>query len=316
MHTCLLTILYLILVKNVFDYENLSSIFALILSLALYLSYTFLINDICDMPYDRIAGKKQTVFALPKPILIVVLLMIILLSFSITILLLKQPLFLIVFTIAYFLATFYSARPIRFKDRGALGVLCDSLVEKVIPVLSIFTFFNYFNIETLFFLIFFFILQFKIILHHQVIDFEGDLKSKVSTFAVKYGRERTSQIILNYLRPVVSVLFALFFLMFATKISFFIYFVPGLIIGYFLTEHLIKRGLYAPENMILPLPRHLAYAYGCLMCVIPLYFAFLVSAKFLPYIIILAISISSQYYLIVNQYRRLLYAVSNAVVGV
>lgn len=316
MHTCLLVTSYLIIVNNAFSLTSFYSILALIISLSFYLSYTFLINDVFDRSYDIVAGKKEEASKSQKYLELIVIIIIITICYLTVFLVINQPLFFLVYTMTFFLATFYSAPPLRFKGRGFIGVLCDSLIEKALPVLLIFIFFNYYNFETIFFFILFFLLQLKIIIHHQIIDFEGDLKSGVSTFVVNVGYEISSRIVTDNLRPILSIMFFILFMLFTIKIPNFLYMMFGLVVFFFVTWQFDQKGIYEREEEVLPLPFHLAYAYFCLMSVIPLYFMLLMSLKSLEYSIFLAITIGSQLNLLLNQYRRLFSGVLEALKGV
>ena len=107
-----------------------SSILIIILSLALYISYTFIWNDYCDMPYDQMVGKWRAVHELPKLFVIGLTASLLFTNFLVVFLFVENALFSLVYALAYFLSTFYSAPPIRFKERGILGLLIYWEIKK------------------------------------------------------------------------------------------------------------------------------------------------------------------------------------------
>jgi 4-hydroxybenzoate polyprenyltransferase len=87
----------------------------------------------------------------------------------------------------FFLITFYSAPPIRFKERSFLGPLSEAFSEKPLP----FLFFTFLipsdAILTLFLFIWLCLIGLHSIIGHQLLDYENDLKTGIKTMPQTMG---------------------------------------------------------------------------------------------------------------------------------
>ncbi|UCD13540.1 MAG: UbiA family prenyltransferase, partial [Thermoplasmatales archaeon] len=130
MHACFFIILYVLFVKNMFSYNTLINVLFLFVSLGLYIVYMYLINDYFDMSSDKKAGEHREIHDLPQNLVILIILILIALSFTITIKYINRRDYTLIYLISYFLATFYSAPPLRLKSRGIYGIISNILIEK------------------------------------------------------------------------------------------------------------------------------------------------------------------------------------------
>jgi len=313
MHACFLTIFYLILVNeaNALNYDFFWKTLVLIASMALYIVYMFLVNDYFDIPTDKIAGKKRQIHDMPKTLVVGLLVLITLLSCIATILLMAQTLYVLIYAMAYFLATFYSAPPLRFKCRGFLGTIYVALIEKPIPALIIFSFFQHFHIDTLIFISFFFVWQLELILHHQYLDYEGDLKAQIKTYAIEIGLNKTKKI-LEHLQPLITAFSFVVYGLIFIEIPYSTIFLILMIAAYFFIRKLKQSRLlirepgslgpsrYYVEGMVMPLYYSLTNVF--LEGPLPLFVGLLLTLRFAPYVLVLSLSIASQYYLIMGHY--------------
>ena len=321
MQVNLLTILFCIIITKSYNYDAAAEIIILISLLSLYLAYSFLFNDYCDMPFDIKAGKKRAIHEMPKIVPLGIIISFVLLSVILTLLLIfwnseglsKYGIFLFIYGTAYFLATAYSAFPIRLKNRSSLGIIGDVLIEKTLPVLLIFSFFNYYNLETLLLVLLFALLQLRIIVEHQILDYEADLKTDVHTFVVKVGIKKASSL-LNAARVFALLFFILFAITLVIKIPFSLIILAPLFIGYFVMKKLVAEGkvkkknprqdLNIPKEWIKSAPLYDGYT-SVSLNIISLFLALFIAFKCYYFAFLIALVLISQYYLIKNIYLPL-----------
>jgi 4-hydroxybenzoate polyprenyltransferase len=174
----------------------------LIFCLWLYFAYIVLINDLFDRDVDAQVGKATIARGHGlNPIYMGIFLLLIILVNSVLVVLLRgEVIFNTLWISAYFLGTIYSAPPFNLKARGFLGLLCDSLIEKPLPVLIVFTFFGYYGFEIILFPIFAEMLD--SVFKHQAQDYLLDVKAKVRTFAVVLGKDLSDKVVNEVIHPV------------------------------------------------------------------------------------------------------------------
>ena len=251
-HVCFLAIFYLLLVTTLS--LKLWNILTLLIVIALYQAYMYLINDFYDTESDKIVGKKRALHELSKLQIISLLSVIPLAGLIIVLFFAYDILFIIEYLFMYFLATFYSAPPTRYKGRGWSGIVCDSVIEKALPVLLVFTYFNHFQIDTLLFFILMVIIQLFTIIQHQIEDYDGDFKTDINTLVVEIGKDKAKKMLDEYIFPIFFI-FSLFFCLFiAIKIPF-----GGAIIVIFLLivsvvpQILVHKGIISDEGKPFPI---------------------------------------------------------------
>jgi len=324
MHACFLTIFYILLVNEMkaSSYDLLWKILGLIASLGIYMVSGFLVNDYFDMAVDKIAGKAREIHHMPKGQVVGMILLIILLGHVVTFLTflsIGQPLYALIYVIGYFLGIFYSAPPLRFKERGILGIMINALIEKALPVLLVVFFLQHFYLDALFLLVLVSVWEIELILIHQYADYEEDLKAQVKTYVIEIGLEKTMRV-LDRLQSLVALLFVVFCVVILIQVPYSVVFFIFVIIGYFLLNRLRRSSLlaadprslgpsrfYADENKVRDLRRSLSSFLGaCFEGPFPLFAGVILTLRFAPYIILLLLSIASQYYLIRGHYQGLL----------
>lgn len=299
MHICLFALFYILIVDNLF--RPLDSLI-LISSLGFYFMYGFLINDFCDMRCDIAAGKKRTIQKLPKVTIIVIILCVVLIS-ALHLLYLKESLYIITYITSYILATLYSAPPVRFKSRGFSGIVINGLIEKALPVLAVFAFFNHFRMDTLLFVAASFSIELVEIVTHQIQDYESDLKTGVHTFVVNTGMDRTLKIYNNVISPFSGVVVIFLCIFVSIKVPYAIFLVAAGFIGYPVLTLLISKGKLNREKKIIPL------YFSCLYILInnafPLFFAFILSLENPSNAVLLLVALGSQYYVLKYNFNSL-----------
>ncbi len=113
----------------------------------------------------------------------------------------------------------YAFPPLRLKEKGFWGILCDSLYAQVIPCsLAAYTFYkiqtpkqNFSIYFILIVLLWLFIIGIRNILIHQIDDFENDQNTKTKTFATNIGKKQTMKIVYNSILPLEIILFTILF---------------------------------------------------------------------------------------------------------
>jgi len=169
-----------------------------ILVIAGFASFGYLSNDFFDKEKDRLAGKKN--FLLDKPLFYQIGLAIVSIS-----LIVMPWFFLPAAALSYWLIgiqlslfLLYSCPPIRLKEKGAAGVLVDSLYAHAVPtILAAYTFFlaSFFFLPYIAFVLLFLwqlLSGIRNILIHQLEDKSSDTSSGTKTFA---GTSNTKSIL-------------------------------------------------------------------------------------------------------------------------
>ncbi len=184
---------YIAIAKGIYNSEFIGdtlifAVFAIVSSI-----YGYLINDLGDIDIDRKHGKTNafhsTTYSTAVLIMVGILFIDSVLAFSF----LDRPFFLWLWILWILLSTFYSLPPFRFKERGPMGIVIPALAQQTLPVLIVFSIYDYFKwIEILILLLFPTTKGFSLILRHQFYDFEKDFKTNTRTLAVNRGKQRLS----------------------------------------------------------------------------------------------------------------------------
>lgn len=299
MHISLLTLLYILVVDNLSG--PLDSL-VLISSLGFYFMYGFLINDFFDSSYDIAVNKKRTIQELPKVTFIAIILGIIFIS-ALHLLYLKKPIYIAVYITSYVLATFYSAPPVRFKNRAFLGIVVNALIEKTLPVIAVFAFFNHFEIDTLIFLTASFFIGLVEIVVHQIYDYTSDLETGVHTFVVNLGITKTLNIFFKYLSPFTGFLMLFLCLSIFIKIPSTTLIAALVFITYVVIYILKIKNKFGTEEKVLPL--YISGLSFLILNALPPAIGFILTIKSQTNVILLLIAILSQYYIIKYRFKAI-----------
>ena len=153
-------------------------------------SYGYVINSYADRRQDMKAGKHPEVSHFSNRQLLLILCFLALGALGI-------PLYYndikikILGAITFFLATFYSVRPIRFKERGILGIIIPTLPQRPLPFLFFVFLISSYSILTWFLLGWLTLIGLVVMFAHQLLDFENDKKAQVDTWAQGFGFSKT-----------------------------------------------------------------------------------------------------------------------------
>lgn len=171
---------------DIADWFQVLIVYFLFLSMFLALSYVF--NDYTDLEIDKKAGKTKVIASVPKWLIYVSFTAMILIG-DVPILLLVEKkilcLCVIVFITIFGLA--YSFPGIRFKERGALGLVECSFAQRCFPLVLILFFVDLHKTDLILWGMWFalsFIDGLRYILIHQYIDRENDRNTRTHTFVL------------------------------------------------------------------------------------------------------------------------------------
>ena len=148
-------------------------------------------NDISDTRDDGASGKRRWITRLPAPASYSVVILLSVVGACSTYLAGKQPAAPVVFVPALALGLFYSFRPIRLKERGALGLWAYSFSAALAFVVTPWVILGYAGWHTLAVLVAAIFVDKWTNLHfHQLVDYEADRISNTQTYAVLAGETR------------------------------------------------------------------------------------------------------------------------------
>ena len=153
-----------------------------------------MINDYFDREADRHIGKTNILGEMSEKKALGLVIMIFVASIITSLPFLKSPFFITICVLSYFLATFYSMPPIRFKERGPLGVLIPAIAQQTLPVLLIFSAFYYlWDYGVLVFSIYVTFIGFRRISQHLMDHHSSDLESGLETYSVVRGIKKVKE---------------------------------------------------------------------------------------------------------------------------
>jgi 4-hydroxybenzoate polyprenyltransferase len=154
-------------------------------------SYGYLINDFADRNLDARHGKPNTFQndSTLKALLVVILFAGI--SLALGLRFAGNQLFLFLWIGWVFLATFYSLRPFRLKEKGVLGLFAVVAAQRVLPILITFAAFKYYGVsDIIIFTCYVFFRGLSSDLNHQIEDYQKDSMTGTDTYAVENGLKK------------------------------------------------------------------------------------------------------------------------------
>ncbi|MBK9636208.1 MAG: UbiA family prenyltransferase [Bacteroidetes bacterium] len=216
-----LSFLFTLLYVVIYFYGLLNSKLFFYLLISLILSagvggIGYLFNDYNDIEQDKQQGKQNIFNSISKTKIYI--LAIVLTAFTII------PWFFLPFTkISFCLILFefilfyvYAFHPLRWKEKGLLGVFADAMYAHVIPsLLAIYTFSQFSNTPTFeaspllitCLSLWLFLFGIRNIFIHQIEDLENDKKAKTKTLVQDIGEMKIKKIIFFCLVPAEFILF-------------------------------------------------------------------------------------------------------------
>jgi 4-hydroxybenzoate polyprenyltransferase len=198
---------------------NITYVLFYTVAVSLFLTYSFVVNDVGDKEADIKEGKYKPIhsFSNAKIILTLVLLA----FFTLAIPIFSGNLLATVgFIIGIALANLYSLKPTRFKERGILAIIVANFGMRSIP----FIFFWLFLSPSIFFVLFFtgwlFMIGFQDELGHQLADFKNDEKTGTRTWVRHVGGDFGQKLLSVFVVGSFVYLLLLFFVLdFSTALA-------------------------------------------------------------------------------------------------
>jgi 1,4-dihydroxy-2-naphthoate octaprenyltransferase len=305
MHFVFLTALYLVFAEPTFATANPSGVMLVVASLALYGASAVLVNDYFDIPSDMAAGKKRAIYYVAPRYLVVLFFSLTALGFA-SVILAGGPLLVLLYSTMYALALSYSVPPFRFKGRGYLSLAVDVLVEKPLPGLLLFVYFQHIGIDAVVFVLLALATHTAVQVRHQLEDYKADADAGTKTFVVVVGSERASRLLYRGLFRVSAFLGVVVLFLIALAVR--SYFVAALVlaaVGYPLIMRLRALNLYSQDRSRVPewhrkdeapMPSYFAYTLMCLTSASPILMGVLAVMTSLWWLPLLLAVVASQYY--------------------
>ncbi len=158
-------------------------------------SYGYLINDLADKELDALHGKENTFGDDSRIKAGLIVLLVFVLSICLGMRFVKNPGFVALWLCWGFIATFYSIRPIRLKERGKVGLISAVIAQRVLPTLIIFAAFKHYVLSDLIvFTVYVFFRGVSSDLNHQLEDYRKDLGTKTETYPVRTGLPKAQKV--------------------------------------------------------------------------------------------------------------------------
>jgi hypothetical protein len=215
--------------------------FILFVSITSCGAYGHIVNDIFDIPQDRLAGKKNFMENVPVSLRWLLAILSILVGFS--------PFFFfdlakgaaIVLFADYVLATIYSAPPFRLKEKPYFSFLTDAIAVHLLPIWMAFALFSSFGSTPFFIAASFwaFFAGLRGIIVHQLWDEENDGRAGVVTFVRKVGPTNSQVLIRRFLFPAELISFLVVTYLIGVQHPIFL-----LVVSLYAANSLVKRYLW------------------------------------------------------------------------
>ena len=191
----LFVVFYIALMDSRYDASFIIDSFVLIIFSILATTYGYLINDYSDIELDKKHGKANT-FQNDSRIKAIGVIAVVGILNIISCYPFWQRKYFAVLAVTWFLiATFYSLKPIRLKERGTAGIVFVVMAQRVLPVLIIFSTFQFGKTgEILLITLYILFRGFSSDVNHQLQDYRHDKQTGTTTFAVSKGYRRVQRL--------------------------------------------------------------------------------------------------------------------------
>ncbi len=179
-------------------------------------SFGYLINDAADKELDARQGKSNAFEGLSRGQATLTVLFVLVIAALFALPFYSNFLFTGLWLTWIMMTSAYSVKPVRLKERGALGLFVVVLAQRVLPVLLVFMAFGYTNWLDVVVITFYIFLRGLVSdINHQLEDYHLDHQTATRTFAVTTGEKRTKALFYfvleleRFLLPVVLILMGL-----------------------------------------------------------------------------------------------------------
>lgn len=226
---CLSFIYLLIYFKSISFNDSAVYIALLLISIIGTAGYGYFVNDVCDIEFDRLAGKRNMASKLNVFIRSIIIILLLVIAFAPWLFLPLNYFNFGLFIFQLLLLTIYSVKPIRLKQFIYQGALTDALYNGTVFFLILISVFNMMNENkiqyyNLFLINVFFWGLFKgirNILLHQLKDRKNDNKANTPTLVLHLKPVRTVYIIDFIVLPIEFILFTLLIILISLHINYY-----------------------------------------------------------------------------------------------
>ncbi|MFH2138174.1 MAG: UbiA family prenyltransferase [Candidatus Omnitrophota bacterium] len=157
--------------------------------------YGYLINEFGDKEPDRQEGKSNTFLNISNAKAVAVVSILFLLVILTGIKFIKEDYFIFLWVIQIFLSTFYSLKPIRFKERGGVGIAAACFAQSPLPIMLLFSAFGVFGGWDMWSIACCaIVIGLGKEIGHQAFDAVNDVKSGTATMGSKIGMEKMTKL--------------------------------------------------------------------------------------------------------------------------
>jgi 4-hydroxybenzoate polyprenyltransferase len=178
---------FILLISMPYPWRFLWALLVLGLYMLVLGSYGYTLNSYCDRAQDAKVGKHLEMSYFSDRQVLILLLALALFSLCIPLYFADLKIRLLGL-VTFFFVTFYSAKPVRFKERGLWGISVATLTQRPLPFL-LFAFLVPCDAKLAWFLFGWLCFTGLVMMvSHQIFDFENDKKAEVCTWAVKVGK--------------------------------------------------------------------------------------------------------------------------------
>jgi len=204
------------------------------------------VNDFADRSVDKLAGKTHPIasWSTARAVTWLVALL------GIGVLTLypfrRDPGVVPLAAVSCVAAAAYSLRPLRFKERGAVGLVVAACAQRSLPLLVGMALLGQLANPTAWLAVLIFTLVgLRWILLHQTIDLASDERAGVRTFARDHGLDRTQAVLKNVIFPVELVLLMVWLVAVAVEVPVLALVLPGYA-AWFLIKASLWQGVASP----------------------------------------------------------------------
>ena len=182
-------LIFYIALRNQLFHLNFMIDFFIFLAFSIFsTSYGYLVNDFADKELDALHDKENTFEDDSKFKAGLIVLLFLAMGVSCGLHFLSNHLFLPLWVLWILIATFYSLRPFRLKERGTVGLIFVVIAQRVLPILIIFAAFEHFEmVDVVVFTAYIFFRGLSSDVNHQLEDYQNDVRTSTATFAIRTG---------------------------------------------------------------------------------------------------------------------------------
>lgn len=186
---------YVLIVHRQYRLEFLAAACIFLLFSIFLTGYGYLVNDLADGDLDRRHGKPNAFHGMPRRAAVALTLIFLLAGLLCALPFLEKPAFTAALLAWIFCSSAYSLPPLRWKEKGALGLAATVTAQQTLPVLLLFVALSPgLDWGALLFTIYATLRGLSSDLSHQIRDAAHDAQTGTRTFAVRAGPMRAGVI--------------------------------------------------------------------------------------------------------------------------